>query len=512
MKRFVYIIFLFTIINILYAQDGTIDTEFGINGKISIHVPDINLRSKTLLVLDDDSFLAGINLEYNHYGNYESRGFNIYKFDKNGLLDTSFGENGLLFFPNEGNKRSFIISLDRYNDKIFVHYLYKDVNMVSIINFSGEILKSFEIDGGINYYTNIKFQSGQKFIVSGTKNINHVFVPIFQRYSFDGQKDMNFGTNGEVRFEDLNYTYFNCHDFDIDTNGSILIIGDAGNYGEVSRPFILKYDENGRIDTSFASQGKYFFHILDNSYYGYCKNVKVLPDNKILVSIEALYPNGTGGWWGKKPAIVRLNSDGSFDTSFANNGKHIFETYHNANDSFRCMNIQPDGKILIGGGSSYPFPIFDTDYYMIRLQSNGSLDTGFANNGFFVSDFNGHETCYIFDIQLQKHAILALGVENTTDNFNTDASIIRFKAPSLTEFSQVSSIYPNPFDKQVTVRNSSFFDKIEVFNLLGQLVLKETFDEVKKYLIDTKNLKKGMYNLILYHKNHLVDYKKLIKH
>ena len=512
MKHYIFIMF-FNLLNLVIAQDGMIDPGFGTDGKIAIHIPDLTIRSKALLVLDDDSFLVGINLYYNHFGNLESRGFNIYKYDKNGLPDTNFGNDGVLFFPNEALKRSFVISLDRYNDKIFVHYLFKGVNTMSIISFSGEILKTFEIDGGINYYPNhIKFQPGQKFIVSGTRKINGIFTPNLQRYSFDGQKDMSFGTAGEVIFEEAQYTYINFRDFDLEPSGKIVVVGDASSSGQASRPFVLRLDADGHPDTSFATQGENFFRILDNSDYGICNNVKVLSDNKIIVSVEGFYVGGTGGLWGIKPAVVKFDSDGSFDTSFGDDGKYIFETYHDANDSFRCMKVQPDGKILIGGGSSYPYPVFDTDYYLTRLNSDGSLDTDFANDGFFVTDFNGqHETCYIFNIQLQNDAILALGIENTYDDFNYDASVIRFKAPSLTEVEKISKIYPNPFDNQIVIEKNFYFDKIELYDILGQLVVSENFDEVKDYIFDLNSLSKGVYHLVLYHKNQMVEHKKMIK-
>ena len=512
MKRYIFIISLFYVINFVYAQDGVIDSVFGTNGKITIHIPDLTLRSKALLVLDDDSFLVGINLEYNHFGSIESRGFNIYKFDKNGVLDTNFGENGLLFFPNEGNKRSFIISLDRYNDKVFVHYQFKDANMISIMDFSGDIIKSFELNSRIDYFPNLKFQSLRKFLVAGIKKINQKYVFVIQRYFINGQQDLSFGTDGDLTFtrNSLTYAYGGITDFDIDNDGNIVILGE--NYSPISHPFIAKFDNNGHPDTSFGAQGIQYFQVFSNSIYGLSENIKLLPDGSMLVGLNAVYSGGTGGFYGIKPTVVKFNSNGSYDLSFANNGKYVFETLHNANDSMRFMSIQPDGKILIGGGSSYAYPIFDTDYYMTRLNPDGSLDTGFANDGFFVTDFNDYESCYIFSVQFQKDAILALGVENTIDNFNYDASIFRLKADSLKSICEFSKIYPNPFDNQVIIEDNSYFDRVEMYNMLGQLILTENFDEVKKYIIDSKSLDAGIYNLVLYYKNQLINYKKLIKH
>jgi uncharacterized delta-60 repeat protein len=79
-------------------------------------------------------------------------------------------------------------------------------------------------------------------------------------------------------------------------------------------------------------------------------------------------------------ALGRLHSDGSLDASF-NPGAH---GYYGA--LIACLALQPDGKILVGGW-------FDTlagqsRYCLGRLNSDGSLDTGFVPPGRYgLSDY-----------------------------------------------------------------------------------------------------------------------------
>ena len=126
-------------------------------------------------------------------------------------------------------------------------------------------------------------------------------------------------------------------------------------------------------------------------------------------------------------------------------------------------------------------------------------------------DFNDYESCYIFSVQFQKDAILALGIENTHSDSNYDASIFRLKAPSIAKYSEWTEIYPNPFNNQITIKSSLFFNKIEIYNMLGQPVFSNRFHKVKNYKIDTEYFKTGVYHLVIYQNNQVIDDKTMIK-
>lgn len=100
------------------------------------------------------------------------------------------------------------------------------------------------------------------------------------------------------------------------------------------------------------------------------------PDGKLLV----------GGWFSEYNGtaislIARLNLDGSLDNSFAiGDGFSGFSSY------VKAIALQPDGKILVGGN----FTEFDgtTRHRIARLNSDGSLDSGFDPLTGFNSDVN----------------------------------------------------------------------------------------------------------------------------
>lgn len=104
------------------------------------------------------------------------------------------------------------------------------------------------------------------------------------------------------------------------------------------------------------------------------------PDGKLLVG-------GQFSRFNNQPAlgIVKLNADGSIDNTF-NTGTGISSDGLTVNTSINDFAIQPDGKIIVVGqfqtfnGQSYP--------RIVRLNSDGSIDTSFiVGAGFNTSAF-----------------------------------------------------------------------------------------------------------------------------
>jgi uncharacterized delta-60 repeat protein len=105
----------------------------------------------------------------------------------------------------------------------------------------------------------------------------------------------------------------------------------------------------------------------DMGYTDIAKLVAVQTDGKIVVEGFYQYPGGYYTKTGIK--LVRYNSDGSLDTGFGNQG--LATALINSLDyGLTDTVIQADGKIL----SAQPNGV-------ARYNSNGSLDTTFGQNG-----------------------------------------------------------------------------------------------------------------------------------
>lgn len=78
--------------------------------------------------------------------------------------------------------------------------------------------------------------------------------------------------------------------------------------------------------------------------------------------------------------ILRFNPDGTADTSFSNDGIDRPNVNPNEIDTIRTVFIQPDGKILVSGYTSAS----NNRAFLIRYNADGTLDSGFGNGGYSV--------------------------------------------------------------------------------------------------------------------------------
>ena len=114
---------------------------------------------------------------------------------------------------------------------------------------------------------------------------------------------------------------------------------------------------DGTLDTGFA---------IGSGTNGIVQSITFQPDGKILIGGNFTIYNGIA-----KQNLVRLNSDGTIDTSFNIGGSGA-----NGTGSLYGIAIQPDGKIIIGGNFiSYNGTARG---YIARLHSNGTLDASYA--------------------------------------------------------------------------------------------------------------------------------------
>jgi len=84
------------------------------------------------------------------------------------------------------------------------------------------------------------------------------------------------------------------------------------------------------------------------------------------------------------PLTALYGQDGVLDDSFNFDGTVTIAIANSSNDVVRSMAVQPDGKILLGGHTSDGIT---DNFCLIRLNSDGSLDSDFGTNGIVFSIF-----------------------------------------------------------------------------------------------------------------------------
>ena len=226
-------------------------------------------------------------------------------------------------------------------------------------------------------------QSDNKVLIAGYFDCVLMGNPGYNiaRLNADGSRDTTFSTPTS--------SFPEIRSIAIQSDGKIVVVGKFPEYNGVPASKIIRLNSDGSIDTTFVT-GTGF------NYHAYA--VAIQADDKILVG-------GSFGAYNGTPAnqIIRLNSDGSVDTSFV--------TGTGFNGEIFSIAIQSDGKILLGGDvSQYNGQPCDE---LIRLNSDGSRDTTFVTTG---TGFNH----IVRSIALQSNGKIVVGGSFTSVNGDTN--------------------------------------------------------------------------------------------
>ncbi len=150
-----------------------------------------------------------------------------------------------------------------------------------------------------------------------------------------------------------------------------------------------------------------------NGFNAAINAIVVQPDGKIIVGGNFTSYNGK-----TENRIIRLNSNGTKDDTFVT-GK----AFSGLNSFVHCMALQSDGKILVGGN----FAGYNgtNAYRIIRLNSNGSVDTIFNN----ITGGGFNKNSNVYSIALQSDGKILVGGDFTTYQGSIAANrIIRLNA------------------------------------------------------------------------------------
>lgn len=180
---------------------------------------------------------------------------------------------------------------------------------------------------------------------------------------------------------------------------------------------------DGDLDPTFGSGGKVMTDF--NKHNDLAYGVALQPDGKfIVVGISFAGNSAEGGDF----AVARYNPNGSLDTSFGSGGR--VTTDFGLTETASSVAVQPDGKIVVGGGTYPLFPSQGGQFALARYNSNGSLDTSFGNGGLVRTSF-GTEGCFAAALVVQADGkIIAAGTNyidfSSDQSSNTDFGLVRY--------------------------------------------------------------------------------------
>jgi uncharacterized delta-60 repeat protein len=184
-------------------------------------------------------------------------------------------------------------------------------------------------------------------------------------------------------------------------DGKLVLAGGGTVFYDDGPDFLVaRLLDDGSRDPAFGTNG-----IAQVDFFGdtdRAKDIVVQTDGKLVVSGYAGTPNGT-----RDIAVARFNADGTLDQEFGEGGKATTEIQGSQEDA-RSMVLQPDGKLVLGGSITDSVGI--SRQMLIRLNADGTLDSTFGVGGRSVLELAGNDTAWIDDIAVAPDGkLVALG-------------------------------------------------------------------------------------------------------
>ena len=242
-------------------------------------------------------------------------------------------------------------------------------NYLARLNSNGTLDRSgflYGLSGASGAVYALVDQTDDQILVGGAfTNINGTVLNRVARLNTDGSLDSSFNPGAGAD----NTVYALAETF-IGGAREIYAGGAFSLMNGVSRPGLVRLNNNGTVDTAFST---------GTGPNAPVYAVAVYPTNSLFagqVLVGGAFSNINNFAVG---CIARLNGDGSMDTNFDLN--------LNASGTVRAIAIQNDGRILIGGDFTNVdgVPL----NHLARLNPDGSLDSNFTTNVVLNGGANG---------------------------------------------------------------------------------------------------------------------------
>lgn len=336
MKNLNYIVI--TIVLVLFRDEmtfaqnaGDLDFSFGSTGTVITDLGDGYDQCFGLVIQSDQKVVVGgRSIGEDGYGHPT-----LIRMNTDGSLDNSFGQDG-------------IATVDITHGGEFV---------------LGDPL-SIQPDGKLLFASN-------KWQPEGT-------VIAVTRFNTDGSLDTSFGMEGTASADVSGYMN-TAHSMIRQSDGKIVVVG-YGKYfaNDVSRLLVVRLLENGELDLDFGDEGSIF--LSDEGYTHMAMDVTQQSDGKILLTGRRLMSGYS------EYSVIRLNENGSFDSSFGDGGVANVDLGYGY-DIPTHIEVRANGSIVVAGlvdiGSG------TNSFALLGLNSNGETDFSFGNNGLVIGPFEG---------------------------------------------------------------------------------------------------------------------------
>jgi uncharacterized delta-60 repeat protein len=474
------------------------DPGFGNNGLVTSNFGQASIsKGITSLALQDDGKIVASGFYYPNAtgGNNE---ISLVRYNTDGSIDSSFGENGSTLLPiglmGSGTPSmvriqtngKIIVFATAANHNLAILRLNSDGSPDSTFGDLGTVTITFGTGFQLSAYS-LELQTDDKIVIASSLVAGQNQDILVGRLNADGSIDEFFGNMGyaSINFgmavDGFSETSDNAHVVKIQQDGKILVGGlttyDPESFNSTDFA-LLRLNSDGSLDSSFGVEGK---TSTDFGGFDSITSIMINAAGKIIATGGSTSTNGQG-----QVAIAQYESNGNLDSGYGIGGKALID--FDANAGRGTAVLQSDGKLVISGG------IPDSGYENLaglRLNTDGSADTTFGTNGIVQADFGPNTYDYALYSLIQPDGKLLLGgekIEAVSDGGTDPVATFNFALArySLEDLSSPSfmrtsiSFSPNPFNDYIDLNldaGSAGNITVDLLDLNGRVILSSLVNE-----------------------------------
>jgi uncharacterized delta-60 repeat protein len=291
-----------------YNPEGSLDITFGVGGKVTTDFSGLN-ENAGALVLQSDGKIVAAGYVVQTGGPPYNTDFELVRYNPDGSLDTTFGIDGKVITDFTGRfdqARALAIQSDGkivaagvmvvppaptpYSGLLsgrgaLVRY-NKDGSLDATFGTGGKVITDILGTSEVNA---LAIQSDGKIIAAGRSLfVNDIFLPGptradfgLVRYNEDGSLDTTFGAQGRVT-TDLNSSTESIYAVSLQPDGKIIAAGELDSfYAPVFG--LARYNRDGSLDTTFGIGGKLRMD-LPEGQWAYVRSVGIQANGKIVAA------------------------------------------------------------------------------------------------------------------------------------------------------------------------------------------------------------------------------------
>ncbi len=380
---------------LLFAAPGDLDPTFDADGKVLTNIGAGSVTGRGMVIQPDGKIVVAGATDLNS----PASDFLVVRYNADGTLDMTFDGDGKATTDFGGKSdAAFAVALQS-DGRIVVVGVSGTTNSdkdfaIARYNADGSLDSSFDGDGrAVTDFGNLNDEAFSvaiaptgKIVVAGTTSSRNSDFAV-ARYLANGSLDATFDSDGLVTTDafctgNCSNTVDRGRGVAIYPDGRIAVAGDAGTVGNNQLSFaIARYLDSGALDPSINfGDGKAIRSASGCCSLAMATAMALQPDGKIVVV-------GGSSQFGNQQtnglAAVRFNANGTGDFSWGVNATSLGNA--SINYKLNSVAIQPDGKIVAAGN-------FGARFLVARYLPTGGGDNFFGTNSVVITEMNAAAT------------------------------------------------------------------------------------------------------------------------